>query len=499
MAVARALELGCIGDRLRLDRQRRHRDRLAGRQGRPAALHLLSGEPRAGEGAQRPRSRRRGLPGRRQLRRGEPRLPRAGRSDSGLQFSNITLRPFYAEGAKTLAFEVVEQLGWASPDHIVMPAAGGTLSSRVHKGLEELREGRPRRDRADQAPHRPARSAARRSRPRSPARAPEIVPQVPETLAHSLAIGAPGDGSLVVDAVRGRGGSRRRRPRRRDHHRDGAAGGDRGGPHRAGRRNHGRGDDEARPGGRPAVPTTRSIIVISGNGLKTLSEQPIRPWPENVPCNAGAMEEVVNEFRQRRRRCPRPLGRCAERPARGRGCQPPLGPGARARLPRRRSGGGGRRRPLPPRLAAALVRVAPPDAGAGRPATGCWRWTCAGFGWSDAPRDGYEKENMADDVLAVLDELGIEKVKLVGHDWGGWIGFLLGIRAPERFDRYLALNILHPWISRRSRRAAPLALLVPAGDPHAGARLPPPHAAAASSARSSSAPPSTRASGTSGR
>jgi pimeloyl-ACP methyl ester carboxylesterase len=70
-----------------------------------------------------------------------------------------------------------------------------------------------------------------------------------------------------------------------------------------------------------------------------------------------------------------------------------------------------------------------------------------GFGWSDAPRRGYEKENLADDVLAVLDALGIERVKLVGHDWGGWIGFLLCLKAPERFERYLALNILHPWLS----------------------------------------------------
>src|SRR6476620_10582967 len=57
---------------------------------------------------------------------------------SGIQFANITLRPFYAEGAKTMAFEVVEQLDWVSPDHFVIPAAGGTLSSRVHKGLNEL-------------------------------------------------------------------------------------------------------------------------------------------------------------------------------------------------------------------------------------------------------------------------------------------------------------------------------------------------------------------------
>lgn len=69
-----------------------------------------------------------------------------------------------------------------------------------------------------------------------------------------------------------------------------------------------------------------------------------------------------------------------------------------------------------------------------------------GFGWSDAPRDGYEKENLADDVLAVLDALGIDRVKLVGHDWGGWIGFLLCFRAPQRFERYLALNILTPWL-----------------------------------------------------
>ncbi|HST54792.1 MAG TPA: alpha/beta hydrolase [Solirubrobacteraceae bacterium] len=68
-----------------------------------------------------------------------------------------------------------------------------------------------------------------------------------------------------------------------------------------------------------------------------------------------------------------------------------------------------------------------------------------GFGWSDAPPSGYLKEELADDVLALLDTLGLERVKLVGHDWGGWIGFLLCLRAPERFDRYLALNILHPW------------------------------------------------------
>jgi len=73
-----------------------------------------------------------------------------------------------------------------------------------------------------------------------------------------------------------------------------------------------------------------------------------------------------------------------------------------------------------------------------------------GFGWSDAPGEGYEKENMADDVFAVLDALGIERVKLVGHDWGGWIGFLMALRKPERIDRFLVLNIVPPWVTTRA-------------------------------------------------
>src|SRR4051812_4960934 len=68
-----------------------------------------------------------------------------------------------------------------------------------------------------------------------------------------------------------------------------------------------------------------------------------------------------------------------------------------------------------------------------------------GFGWSDAPESGYAKEELATDILAVLDALELDRVKLIGHDWGGWIGFLLCLRAPERFDRFLALGITHPW------------------------------------------------------
>ena len=69
-----------------------------------------------------------------------------------------------------------------------------------------------------------------------------------------------------------------------------------------------------------------------------------------------------------------------------------------------------------------------------------------GLGWTDAPRAGYEKENLASDVLALLDALGLDRVKLVGHDWGGWVGFLMCLREPERFERHLALNILPPFV-----------------------------------------------------
>jgi pimeloyl-ACP methyl ester carboxylesterase len=74
-----------------------------------------------------------------------------------------------------------------------------------------------------------------------------------------------------------------------------------------------------------------------------------------------------------------------------------------------------------------------------------------GFGWTDAPRSGYDRETMAGDVLALLDELGLEQVDLVGHDWGGWIGFLLCLRHPARVRRFLALGVVPPWPSRTWR------------------------------------------------
>jgi pimeloyl-ACP methyl ester carboxylesterase len=71
-----------------------------------------------------------------------------------------------------------------------------------------------------------------------------------------------------------------------------------------------------------------------------------------------------------------------------------------------------------------------------------------GFGWSDAPRKGYRKEELASDVLALLDALGLGQVDLIGHDWGAFAGFLMCLRAPERIKHYVACSIPHLWPPR---------------------------------------------------
>jgi pimeloyl-ACP methyl ester carboxylesterase len=94
-----------------------------------------------------------------------------------------------------------------------------------------------------------------------------------------------------------------------------------------------------------------------------------------------------------------------------------------------------------------------------------------GHGWTDAPPGGYDKETLASDVLALLDALELERVQLIGHDWGGWVGFLLCLRAPERFERYLALNTGHPWPSADARNLLSLwrfAYQLVVGSPAAG-------------------------------
>lgn len=91
-------------------------------------------------------------------------------------------------------------------------------------------------------------------------------------------------------------------------------------------------------------------------------------------------------------------------------------------------------RKVMPELAAEGYRVYAPD--------------LRGLGWSEASERfcDYDKRRMARDVIALLDVLEIDRVRLAGHDWGGWIGFLVAIIAPERVDRYMAMNIPPPWL-----------------------------------------------------
>ena len=124
----------------------------------------------------------------------------------GWAFANINLRSYYAEGAKTFGFEIVEQLGWRFPRHVVSPVAGGTLLPRIGRAFRELREvglaagELPRVHAAQAAGCAPVINALD-----SGARHPE--PVRPDTIAKSIAIGNPADGYQVLETVRGSGGS----------------------------------------------------------------------------------------------------------------------------------------------------------------------------------------------------------------------------------------------------------------------------------------------------
>jgi threonine synthase len=124
----------------------------------------------------------------------------------GWGFVNINLRSYYAEGAKTLGFEIVEQLGWRYPQHVVSPVAGGTLLPRIARGFRELRqvglvEGQLPRVHAVQA----AGCAPVVRALESGAEHPD--PVRPDTIAKSIAIGNPADGYQVLQTVRSTGGA----------------------------------------------------------------------------------------------------------------------------------------------------------------------------------------------------------------------------------------------------------------------------------------------------
>jgi threonine synthase len=116
-------------------------------------------------------------------------------------FVNVNLRPFYAEGSKTLGFETAEQLGWELPDHVVVPVASGALLTKIHEGFHQLAS-------VGLIEERPVRISGAQATGCAPvARAfkdgtDQVRPVRPETIAKSLAIGNPADGYYAVRVAR---------------------------------------------------------------------------------------------------------------------------------------------------------------------------------------------------------------------------------------------------------------------------------------------------------
>jgi len=120
-------------------------------------------------------------------------------------FVNVNLRPYYAEGSKTVGFEIAEQLGWRLPDNIVCPMAGGSLITKIKKAFDELiRLGlvEPKEVKffgAQATGCSPISTAVKTG-------STEIEPQKPSTIARSLAIGNPADGHYAIKTIKGSGG-----------------------------------------------------------------------------------------------------------------------------------------------------------------------------------------------------------------------------------------------------------------------------------------------------
>jgi threonine synthase len=123
----------------------------------------------------------------------------------GWGFVNVNLRPWYAEGSKTVGLEVVEQLGWSLPDHVVVPIASGALLTKVHQAFGLL----ARHGLADGAPARVHGAQSDGCAPVATAFAAggdEVIPVRPAGIVKSLAIGDPADGVEALQAVRSSGG-----------------------------------------------------------------------------------------------------------------------------------------------------------------------------------------------------------------------------------------------------------------------------------------------------
>ena len=121
-------------------------------------------------------------------------------------FVNVNLRPFYGEGSKTFGYEIAEQLGWRAPAAVIVPMAGGSLITKIHKGLKELErlgllenEAHTRLFGAQAAGCNPIADAVKRG-------TQDIRPVKPSTIAQSLSIGNPADGYHAAGLIAESGG-----------------------------------------------------------------------------------------------------------------------------------------------------------------------------------------------------------------------------------------------------------------------------------------------------
>jgi threonine synthase len=136
---------------------------------------------------------------------GEPGSGEPGSDEHGWGFVNVNLRPYYAEGSKTVGYEIAEQLGWKLPDNVVVPMAGGSLITKIKKAFDEL----ILLGLVDPKPVKFFGAQASGCSPISTAvkqYCDEIEPQRPKTIARSLAIGNPADGHYALQAIGKSGG-----------------------------------------------------------------------------------------------------------------------------------------------------------------------------------------------------------------------------------------------------------------------------------------------------
>ncbi len=203
---------------------------------------------------------------------------------------NVNLRPYYAEGSKTVGYEIAEQLGWRLPGAVVCPMAGGSLIGKIAKAFGELRQlgwlaagdGPVRMYGAQASGCAPISLAVKQGQD-------EITPQRPQTVARSLAIGNPADGFHAVRVIRDSGGwaedvtdaeivaAMRQLAETEGVFGETAAGVTLAVAHKLLRQ------------GRIA-PDAPLVLVITGNGLKTLDA--VQAWPQPIPVLAPKLHHL---------------------------------------------------------------------------------------------------------------------------------------------------------------------------------------------------------------